>query len=166
MVEANYKSSDCAKGHLTPRRRKNRYAKLYTSKYFMSIQIRISALAQGVEGIMVSNHGARQLDGVQATIDALEDIIEVVNKINPKVEVYLDGGIREGTDVLKALALGAKMVFIGRPVLWGLAFDGQAGVDLTLEILRKELDLAMALSGKIDVTKIDRDLVKTEMSML
>ena len=115
---------------------------------------------------MVSNHGARQLDGVKATIDALEDIIEVVNKINPNVEVYLDGGIREGTDVLKALALGAKMVFIGRPVLWGLAFDGQAGVDLTLEILRKELDLAMALSGKIDVTKIDRDLVKTEMSRL
>ena len=72
----------------------------------------------------------------------------------------MDGGIREGTDVLKALALGAKMVCIGRPVLWGLALDGQNGVGLTLDLLRNELDLAMALSGCIDVNSVDRNLVK------
>ena len=89
-----------------------------------------------------------------------------VNEINPNVDVFLDGGIREGTDVLKALALGAKMVFIGRPVLWGLAFDGQAGVELTLNILKKELDLAMSLSGNTDVKNVDRDLVRRSISKL
>ena len=123
-------------------------------------------MSYGVHGIMVSNHGARQLDGVSATIDALEEIANVVNETNPNVDVFLDGGIREGTDVLKALALGAKMVFIGRPVLWGLAFDGQAGVELTLNILKKELDLAMSLSGNTDVKNVDRDLVRRSISKL
>ena len=91
---------------------------------------------------------------------------KLVNEINPNVDVFLDGGIREGTDVLKALALGAKMVFIGRPVLWGLAFDGQAGVELTLNILKKELDLAMSLSGNTDVKNVDRDLVRCTISKL
>ena len=100
------------------------------------------------------------LDGVEATIDALPAIVEVVNKINPNVEVYLDGGVREGTDVLKALALGAKLVCIGRPVLWGLTLNGQKGVKLTLDMLKKELDLAMALSGCTDVNDIDRNLLK------
>ena len=109
---------------------------------------------------MVSNHGGRQLDGVEATIDALPAIVQTVNETKPSVEVYVDGGIREGTDVLKALALGAKMVCIGRPVLWGLAFDGKNGVDLTLDILRKELDLSMALSGCTDVNNISRNLLK------
>ena len=93
----------------------------------------------------------------------LSDIMppsKAVNDFKPSVEVYVDGGVREGTDVLKALALGAKMVFIGRPVLWGLAFDGKTGVDLTLEILRKELDLAMVLSGSTDVDSISRSLLK------
>ena len=90
----------------------------------------------------------------------------LVNEINPNVDVFLDGGIREGTDVLKALALGAKMVFIGRPVLWGLAFDGQPGVELTLNILKKELDLAMSLSGNTDVKNVDRDLVRRSISKL
>ncbi len=119
------------------------------------------AINYGVDGIMVSNHGARQLDGVQATIDALPAIVDVVKKAKSSVEIYLDGGIREGTDVLKALALGAKMVFIGRPVLWGLALDGQKGVVLTLELLRQELDLALALSGCVDVTKINSSLIKS-----
>ena len=100
------------------------------------------------------------LDGVEATIDALPAIVEVVNKINPNVEVYLDGGVREGTDVLKALALGAKLVCIGRPILWGLTLNGQKGVKLTLDMLLKELDLAMALSGCTDVNDIDRNLLK------
>ena len=110
---------------------------------------------------MVSNHGARQLDGVEATVDALPAIISAVQRQNANVEVYLDGGIRQGTDVIKALALGAKMVCIGRPVLWGLALNGQQGVELTLEILRKELDLAMALAGCTDSNNIDGKLVKT-----
>ena len=109
---------------------------------------------------MVSNHGARQLDGVEATIDALPTIVEVANKINPNVEIYLDGGVREGTDVLKALALGARLVCIGRPVLWGLTLDGQNGVKLTLDLLRKELDLAMALAGCTDVNSLDDNLLK------
>jgi (S)-2-hydroxy-acid oxidase len=118
------------------------------------------AIQYGVNGIMVSNHGARQLDGVEATIDALKAIIDVVQTLDPRVEVYLDGGIRQGTDVLKALALGAKLVTIGRPVLWGLTLDGENGVTLTLNLLRKELELAMALSGCTDVQKVDKDLVK------
>ena len=104
------------------------------------------------------------MDTVEATIEALPAIVSMAQKTDPKVEIYLDGGIREGTDVLKALALGAKMVCIGRPVLWGLAFDGQKGVDLTLDLLRKELDLAMALSGSTDVERISPNLVRTYIS--
>jgi (S)-2-hydroxy-acid oxidase len=118
------------------------------------------ACQYGVKGVMVSNHGGRQLDGVEATIDALKAVVDVVQTLDPHVEVYLDGGVRQGTDVLKALALGAKLVTIGRPVLWGLALDGENGVTLTLKLLRKELELAMALSGCIDVQKVDKDLVK------
>ena len=77
----------------------------------------ILAVKQGVNGILVSNHGGRQLDGVEATIDALPAIVDAVNSIEPNVDVYVDGGFREGTDILKALALGAKCVCIGRPVL-------------------------------------------------
>ena len=117
------------------------------------------AVEHGASAIMVSNHGARQLDGVEATIDALPAIIAAVKK-HANVEVYLDGGIRQGTDVLKALALGAKMACIGRPVLWGLALNGQQGVELTLDLLSKELDLAMALSGCTDTNCVDEKLVK------
>ena len=74
---------------------------------------------------MVSNHGARQLDGVQATIDALEDIVKVVTQLNSEIEIYLDGGIREGTDILKALALGAKMVFIGKTNILNVKYHSQ-----------------------------------------
>ena len=126
----------------------------------------IEAVKHGVQGILVSNHGARQLDGVPATvsecigfsdlsvvsfsraiiqIDVLSEVVEVVGD---KVEVFLDGGVRQGTDVLKALALGAKAVFIGRPVLWGLAYKGSEGVENVLTILRDELKLAMMLAGK------------------
>ncbi len=83
------------------------------------------AAKAGVSAIVVSNHGARQVDGVDATIDVLADIKRAV--AHQDIEVYFDGGVREGTDVLKALALGADMVFVGRPVLWGLAYDGQKG---------------------------------------
>ncbi|XP_003411592.2 2-Hydroxyacid oxidase 1 [Loxodonta africana] len=115
------------------------------------------AVKQGVDGILVSNHGARQLDGVPATIDALPEIVEAVEG---KVEVFLDGGVRKGTDVLKALALGAKAVFLGRPIIWGLASQGEKGVQNVLEILKEELRLAMALSGCQNVKAIDKTLVR------
>ncbi|PIK36714.1 hypothetical protein BSL78_26464 [Apostichopus japonicus] len=103
------------------------------------------AVENGVAGIIVSNHGGRQLDGVLATIDALPEVVEAVK--GSDVEVYLDGGVRKGTDVLKALALGARAVFIGRPVLWGLAYKGEEGVKMVLEMLKNEFSTAMALSG-------------------
>ncbi len=115
------------------------------------------AVEHGVAGIVVSNHGGRQLDGVQATIDALP---EVVAAVQGRCEVYLDGGIRRGTDVLKALALGARAVFVGRPVLWGLASNGAEGAYHVLELLRRELELAMALSGRPSLDSIDASLLK------
>ncbi|KXJ29899.1 Hydroxyacid oxidase 1 [Exaiptasia diaphana] len=114
------------------------------------------AVQHGADAIIVSNHGGRQLDGVLATIDALP---EVVSAVNGQVEVYLDGGVRLGTDVLKALALGARAVFIGRPVLWGLACQGEEGVHKVLEILRTELKTAMILSGCSSLADIPASLV-------
>jgi isopentenyl diphosphate isomerase/L-lactate dehydrogenase-like FMN-dependent dehydrogenase len=103
------------------------------------------AVDHGIDGIVVSNHGGRQLDTVPATIEALP---EVVDAVAGRCEVYLDGGVRRGTDVLKALALGARAVLVGRPILWGLAVDGEAGARHVLELLHAELELAMALSGR------------------
>lgn len=116
----------------------------------------VRAADHGVAGIVVSNHGGRQLDTSIATIDALGPIAEAVGD---RVELLVDGGIRRGTDVVKALALGARAVCVGRPILWGLASEGQAGVEHVLEILREELDLAMALCGTPSVEAITRDLV-------
>ncbi len=115
------------------------------------------ALEHGAAGIVVSNHGGRQLDTVQATIDALPEIVEAVAG---GCEVYLDGGIRRGTDVLKALALGARAVLVGRPILWGLAVNGAEGVRHVLELLRAELELAMMLAGRPTIQSIDRAVVK------
>jgi 4-hydroxymandelate oxidase len=115
------------------------------------------AVAHGIDGIVVSNHGGRQLDGCIATLDALP---EVVDAVEGRCEVLLDGGVRRGTDVLKALALGARAVLIGRPYLWGLAAEGEAGVRLVLEMLRDELRLAMSLAGQAAVHGIDRALVR------
>lgn len=117
----------------------------------------VQAVNYGVDGILVSNHGARQLDGVPATLDVLE---EVVKAVQGRCDVYLDGGVRRGTDVLKALALGAKAVFIGRPVLWGLACQGEQGVTEVLELIKEELRLAMALSGCRSVSEVSRSLVR------
>jgi isopentenyl diphosphate isomerase/L-lactate dehydrogenase-like FMN-dependent dehydrogenase len=113
------------------------------------------AVEHGAAGIIVSNHGGRQLDGVPATIEALPEVVEAAGRC----EVYLDGGIRRGTDVLKALALGARGVFVGRPVLWGLAVDGAAGVERVLTLLRDELELAMTLAGRPTIASIDKTLV-------
>ncbi|KAK1170708.1 hydroxyacid oxidase 1 [Acipenser oxyrinchus oxyrinchus] len=115
------------------------------------------AVKYGVDGILVSNHGARQLDCVPATIDVLQEIVEAVEG---RAEVFLDGGVRKGTDIMKALALGAKAVFVGRPVLWGLAYQGENGVNEVLELLRQELSLAVALTGCRTVNEIDKSIVR------
>jgi 4-hydroxymandelate oxidase len=114
------------------------------------------AVDAGASAIAVSNHGGRQLDGVAGAIDALGPICDAVAG---SCEVLVDGGIRRGTDVVKAIALGARAVMIGRPMLWGLAAGGQDGVAAALAALARELDLAMALCGCPDVASIRRDLV-------
>ncbi len=115
------------------------------------------AAAYGVDGIIVSNHGGRQLDTTLATIEALPEIVEAVAG---RCEVLMDGGIRRGTDIMKALALGASAVLIGRPVLWGLAARGAAGVQHVLEILRDELELSMALAGRTRLNELTATLVR------
>ncbi len=127
----------------------------------------IKAVAAGVKGIIVSNHGGRQLDTTISTIEALPGITAALEKGNSsnsyrEVEVLLDGGIRRGTDILKALAMGAKAVMIGRPVLWGLALSGQSGVEAVLNLLKSEFDLAMALSGCGNLAAITSDLISRE----
>jgi isopentenyl diphosphate isomerase/L-lactate dehydrogenase-like FMN-dependent dehydrogenase len=102
------------------------------------------AVDAGIDGIIVSNHAGRQLDTVLAGIDALP---EVVDEVGDSAEVFVDGGVRRGTDVLKALALGARAALIGRPVLWGLAAGGEQGVRDVLEIFRREIALGMQLLG-------------------
>ena len=114
------------------------------------------AVDAGASAIVVSNHGGRQLDGSPASVAALP---EVVDAVAGRVEVLMDGGIRRGTDVLKALALGARAVCIGRPYLWALAAAGEDGVRDVLRLLREELSLAMALSGRPTLGSIDRALV-------
>ena len=115
------------------------------------------AVDHGVSGIVVSNHGGRQLDGAPATIDVLPEIVEAVEG---RCEVLLDSGIRRGTDVLKALALGANAVLIGRAFMWGLAVGGEDGVSRVLAMLRNELELAMALCGCRSVREIDESVTR------
>lgn len=117
----------------------------------------------GVRGIIVSNHGARQLDTTFASIEVLPEVVEAVHG---RCEVYLDGGIRRGTDVLKALALGARAVLIGRPLFWGLAVDGEAGVRAILQMLRDELEMAMGMCGRPTIQSIDRSLLGTASPLL
>jgi 4-hydroxymandelate oxidase len=114
------------------------------------------AVEAGVDGVVVSNHGGRQLDGVPASLDALPEVAEAVDG---RAEVLVDGGIRRGTDVVKALALGARAVLIGRPTLWGLAVEGEAGVAAVLSMLREELAQALALCGRASVGAVDRSAV-------
>lgn len=116
----------------------------------------VRAVEAGAKAIVVSNHGGRQLDTSPATIDVLPAIADAVAG---RCEIYLDGGVRRGTDVIKAIALGARAVLIGRPVLWGLAVDGRPGVAAILAMLRDELSRAMALSGSPNVAALTRDLV-------
>jgi 4-hydroxymandelate oxidase len=110
----------------------------------------------GAAALIVSNHGARQLDSAPASVTMLEPVVDAVDG---QAEVLVDGGIRRGTDVLKALCLGARAVLIGRPVLWGLTLDGEEGVRSVLQHIRAELDLAMALAGVPGLADATRDLV-------
>lgn len=111
----------------------------------------------GAAGILVSNHGARQLDHVGSTLEALP---EVVKAVNGRIPVMIDGGFRRGTDILKALALGAKAVAVARPYLYGLAAFGQRGVERVIELLKTELALDMGLAGAANIASIDRSLVR------
>jgi isopentenyl diphosphate isomerase/L-lactate dehydrogenase-like FMN-dependent dehydrogenase len=113
--------------------------------------------------VIVSNHGARYLDTTLATIEVLPEVAEAVAG---RAEVYLDGGIRRGSDVFKALALGARAVLIGRPVFWGLAVEGEQGVVSVLEMLRDELDATMGMCGRATVASIDRDCLVTVSPLL
>lgn len=114
------------------------------------------AVEQGVDAVIVSNHGGRQLDGAPSAISALPAIVEAVEG---KVEVLMDGGIRRGSDIVKALALGAKGCLIGRAGLYGLASGGEAGVTRVIDILRTEIDVTLALLGHPDVTALDRSAI-------
>jgi 4-hydroxymandelate oxidase len=116
----------------------------------------VRAVDHGAEGVIVSNHGGRQLDTAIAAIDALPGVAEA---LGGRAELFMDGGVRRGTDVIKAIARGARAVLIGRPVLWGLAVDGEAGVCRVLQLLRDEIDLAMGLCGCRTVSEITPDLI-------
>jgi L-lactate dehydrogenase (cytochrome) len=114
------------------------------------------ACEHGVDALVVSNHGGRQLDGARSTISALPDVVDAVAG---RCEVLFDGGVRSGQDVLKALALGAKGCLMGKAFLYALAARGEAGVTLALDIIRKELAVSLALTGANDVRKITRDVL-------
>jgi L-lactate dehydrogenase (cytochrome) len=114
------------------------------------------AARSGADALIVSNHGGRQLDGASSSISALP---EVVRTVSNRIEVLMDGGIRSGQDVIKALALGAKGVMIGRPYIYGLGAMGEAGVTMSLDIIRKELDMTMALCGLRDIKQVDANIL-------
>ena len=126
-------------------------------KGVMTVADARKALEHGVDGLVVSNHGGRQLDGTRATIEALPEIADAVGH---RMEVLLDGGVRRGADVVRALALGAKAVMVGRPYLYGLASGGQSGVRRALEIFTREIDHVLALSGVPRVADLEPSLVR------
>jgi 4-hydroxymandelate oxidase len=117
----------------------------------------VRAVDAGAAGVIVSNHGGRQLDTAPAAIDCLAAVTDAVGD---RTEVIVDGGIRRGVDIVKAIALGARAVQIGRPIVWGLVVDGEEGVADVLTLLRDEFDLAMALCGCRSVGEITKDLLE------
>ena len=120
-------------------------------KGIMDVEDAQIALSLGVEGIIVSNHGGRQLDGTLSSILALEKITKICGS---KLEVYLDGGVRSGTDLVKAKALGAKAIFVGRPYLYGLSAMGSEGVKAMVNIFQKEMDITLALCGETNINNL------------
>ena len=125
-------------------------------KGIMDPEDAVLAARSGADALIVSNHGGRQLDGAASSIAALPAIVDAVSG---QIEVHMDSGIRSGQDVLKAVALGARGVYIGRPMLYGLGAMGGAGVTKCLDIIRRELDVTMALCGQTDIQKIDRTIL-------
>lgn len=125
-------------------------------KGIMTSEDAIKAVEHGIDGIIVSNHGGRQVDTAQASIEALAEIAPCVQG---RIQILVDGGIRRGTDILKALALGAKAVLIGRPYIWGLATEGTAGIVRVLKMLYAEIDCAMVQLGCPTIQSIDRSLI-------
>jgi L-lactate dehydrogenase (cytochrome) len=125
-------------------------------KGIMEVEDAVLAVKAGADAIVVSNHGGRQLDGAPSTISALPDIVAAVGD---KTEVWMDGGIRSGQDILKAWALGAKGTMIGRAMVYGLGAMGEAGVTKALQILHKELDVTMAFCGHTDIQNVDRSIL-------
>lgn len=109
-----------------------------------------------MDAVWVSNHGGRQLDSCPSSLDALPEIVGILRPAHPDIPILFDSGIRRGTDVFKALALGADLCFIGRPTLWGLAYKGQEGVELVLKVLANELKLTMGLAGVRSLKEITR----------
>lgn len=130
---------------------KDRFGGPVIVKGILDVEDARQAVAHGADAIIVSNHGGRQLDGAPSTIRVLPEIVDAVGD---KTEVYFDGGIRSGQDVVKALALGAKSTFIGRAFLWGLGAGGEAGVSRVLEILAREMELTMAFCGERDIEAV------------
>ena len=116
----------------------------------------VMAAKTGADAIIVSNHGGRQLDGAPSSISVLE---RIADEVGDRIEVHMDGGVRSGQDVLRALCLGARGVYIGRPFLYGLGAGGKAGVTKALEIIRKELDTTLALCGRRDIGDIGKDML-------
>lgn len=131
-------------------------------KGIMTPEDAVLAVEYGADAIVVSNHGGRQLDSVPSTIEALPRIVEAVGR---RIPVIFDGGVRRGSDVFKALAVGADFVLVGRPVLWGLAFRGQQGVETVFNIFERELSRTMALAGVNSVADIDRSLIGVSSPM-
>ena len=117
----------------------------------------VAAIDHGADALIVSNHGGRQLDGARSAISALPYVVDAVQG---RAEVLLDGGVRRGTDVLKAVALGAEACMIGRPYMYGLASNGRAGVAKALDLLRNEIDLALALTGNTSIAALDRSAIE------
>jgi L-lactate dehydrogenase (cytochrome) len=125
-------------------------------KGILDVEDALAAVNVGADAIVVSNHGGRQLDGAMSSITALPAIVEA---IGDRAEVWMDGGIRSGQDVLRAIALGAKGTMIGRAFLYGLGAKGQVGVRQALEIIHKELDLTLGLCGQSDLAKVDSSIL-------
>jgi L-lactate dehydrogenase (cytochrome) len=132
---------------------KKRWGGKLILKGIMDVEDAKLAVQSGADAIIVSNHGGRQLDGAPSTISQLAAIVDAVGD---QIEVHMDGGIRSGQDVLKAIALGAKGTYIGRPFLYGLGAMGEKGVTTALEIIHKELDLTMAFCGERQLSNINR----------
>jgi L-lactate dehydrogenase (cytochrome) len=135
---------------------KERWGGKLILKGIQDVEDALLAVRSGADALIVSNHGGRQLDGAQSSIEALPTIVEAVGS---QIEVHMDGGVRSGQDVLKARALGARGAYIGRAMLYGLGAMGEAGVAKALEIIHKELDLTMAFCGRTDIETVDRSIL-------